>query len=559
MVPTKNHIRVRLGPTIAMTPFLLGGCSRLGLASDPLLILVSAVFLGGIAGLFVFTLMRRTGLGVDRLNRDLSNAQAEVNACSKRYNALFTSSQDGVAILKNGVFLDINPMLVDFFGIPREEILGKDPFVFSPTEQPDGKNSRAQGYAYILAALRGKTQRFTWRHIRGDGTTLDSTTILDRVEMEGEYNLQMILRDISEPKRIQEELGELNAILQSVLDQAPFGVMVALGQQGDWRMIICNAEVLRLTGMGPEVAASYRVKQGSPLESAHGGFSFFNSEGKRLLPAQLPMARLMDKGETITNERMTLTRADGSNFLLNMNTAFIPAPDAGFCGGVAIFQDITDRTLAENFLVSAKKDAEQANLTKNEFLANMSHELRTPLNAVLGMLQLLKRTEDPQERIEFVDIALKSGRSLLTILSDILDLAMIESGDFVIRDEGVNIPDLLLTVVESFELQASAKPLSIDYSVDESVLDWIVCDASRVRQILFNLVGNAVKFTEHGKVHIAVTLLRPPQKNGAHRLLFTVEDSGIGIQNDKLACIFEPFIQADGSMTRAHGGTGLGL
>jgi signal transduction histidine kinase/ActR/RegA family two-component response regulator len=205
-------------------------------------------------------------------------------------------------------------------------------------------------------------------------------------------------------------------------------------------------------------------------------------------------------------------------------------------------------------LATAKELAEQATRAKSEFLANMSHEIRTPLNGVLGMLQLLEsELSDPAQR-RYVSMAAGAGRSLLAILNDILDLSKIEAGKLEVFEEPYDLRELAASVQAIFLPQAQRKGLEFSCVVDESLPQMVLGDVTRVRQVLFNLLGNAVKCTETGYVRLTVF---PDPSGGFLRL--RVSDTGIGIPEDKLAMIFEPFTQADASRSRKLQGTGLGL
>lgn len=223
-----------------------------------------------------------------------------------------------------------------------------------------------------------------------------------------------------------------------------------------------------------------------------------------------------------------------------------------------VFSDVTKDKKYEKELRKAMGEADVANRAKNEFLATMSHEIRTPLNGVLGMLQLLQTTSLAEEQREFVVTAMKSAKSLTRLLADILDLSKIESGKLDILQEKFRLDEMRESVLELFEAQARNKGLPLSFDMAPDVPVELVGDGVRLRQILFNLTGNAIKFTEKGKVSVEVNRL-PWHGNDRMRLLFTVTDTGVGIPEEKLKRIIEPFTQADSSHTRRFGGTGLGL
>ena len=250
-------------------------------------------------------------------------------------------------------------------------------------------------------------------------------------------------------------------------------------------------------------------------------------------------------------------RKDGTEFPIHLSASPISDESGQTIALVGVAQDITDRKHAIEELQKAKEAAESASRAKSEFLANMSHEIRTPMNGIIGMTELALDTELTAEQSEYLKLVKLSADSLLGVINDVLDFSKIEAGKLDLDLAEFNLQDGVDEVMKALGVRAEQKGLELAYYLRPGVPDLVVGDVGRLRQILINLVGNAFKFTERGEVIVRIDV--EAQTKDEVVLHFGVRDTGMGIPREKQTLIFESFTQADGSTTRKHGGTGLGL
>lgn len=282
---------------------------------------------------------------------------------------------------------------------------------------------------------------------------------------------------------------------------------------------------------------------------------FISEEYKEEVKA-IYVKQIQNEEYASSNYEYTVVRKDGSYVWLSQNTIAI-MEDGQLKGFTSIARDITERKLMEKELIDARQKALESMNAKERFLANTSHEIRTPMNAIMGLSSLLKDTILNDKQQEFVSAINNSSKNLLVIINDILDISKIESGKLELEHISFDLKDKLDSLMSSLQIKASEKNLFLKLEWDEQLSPICKGDPFRINQILVNLLGNALKFTQVGSVKLKVRQLA--STDNFQKIEFKIEDTGLGIPKDKLDSIFEDFSQVDSSITRKYGGTGLGL
>jgi two-component system sensor histidine kinase/response regulator len=356
-------------------------------------------------------------------------------------------------------------------------------------------------------------------------------SMLDRIQQRDAV-IQKAHDDLE--KRVEERTSYLNALIEN----SPLAIMVLDSQQ---KVQLCNPAFEHLFQYTRQEVI------GKPVDE-------LLADGDLLLEARaISLQASSDKPVSLVTRRR---RKDRSLVDVELHTVGLVV-SAELVGSLVIYQDISARKRAEEAMQQAKDAAEAASRAKSEFLANMSHEIRTPMNGIMGMTELVLDTELDSEQREYLNMAKLSADALLSLINDILDYSKIEAGKLEIDAIDFNLGDSLGDTMKTLSLRAHQKGLELAYDIQPDVPDALVGDPGRLRQIIVNLVGNAIKFTEKGEVIVYVQA--DSRTKDDIQLHFTIADTGIGIPAEKQMAIFEAFTQADGSMSRTHGGTGLGL
>ena len=444
---------------------------------------------------------------------------------------------DGDAIV------DANPAAIALFAAGDEETLKAQPtWALWPRRQPTNALSVEGWSTHVLEAMEKGTSHFEWQFARLDGSRIDCDVFLRQATLQDRPVLLMACYDISPAKLAQAQLIVSEQRFRDVSEAAGEFIWEV---EREGRYVYASRRVTDVLGIEPE-----ELLGRSPYE-------FVPPEEREDVNRR--SVEIQRSGLAFRNFEHRVQRADGA--VLWISVSGVPIYDAGgqTVGYRGASLDITKHRDYERELVLQKEAAEAADRAKSNFLAMMSHEIRTPLNSVLGFADLVLETPlNPTQRDHLQTIK-SSGDALLVLLNDILDFSKIESGRMEIEIRPVDLPRCIREVLELYQLTATAKKLTFATEVSENVPRHILTDWSRLRQILLNLVGNAVKFTAEGGVRVAASLHPAADPSEKPQLRIVVSDTGIGISAEQRERLFKPFTQADSSTTRRFGGTGLGL
>ena len=465
--------------------------------------------------------------------------QEEVCRAADYARSLIEASLDPlVTIGLDGKITDVNSATEEVTGRTRQELIGSD-FCDYFTEPEEAK----RGYKQVFE--KGSVRNYPLEICHKNGKI---TPVLYNASVYKDGSGKVIgvfaaARDVTEIKRAEEKIRSVLEFNKTLITASPVGIFT---YDDSGQCTSANDAGCRIIGASREQALTLNFRENEAWKKSG------------LIQAAEKNLAMGDPQEA----EIYMVTTFGKEVYLRCHTAAFSS--SGKQHLLLIITDITKQKMTENKLREARAVAEAANRAKSEFLANMSHEIRTPMNAILGFSELLLEEELTEEQREAVQAVRKSGESLLNLINDILDLSKVESSKLELETIPFNVENLVLDIGELMRANLGEKSIEINCNIGDIHTN-LIGDPTRLRQIMANLVGNAIKFTEQGEIVIEVkdAKLEAQNEEGGEddevELLFSVTDTGIGIPKDKLETIFESFKQADGSTTRKYGGSGLGL
>ncbi len=473
---------------------------------------------------------------IDGVIEDISfrkRVEKELMESKELFRVVFDNSPVAITVTnKEEEIIAWNPFAEQLLGLTKEELFNKPVRELYPPAE--WKRLRAK-----RVRQKGLLSNIETKIIKKNGEMRDvSVSIAVLKDAEGRISGAIgIMRDITEQKKAERELKQSEMKLRIILDHSSAGIIY---MDKDDRIVSWNKFTEQLLRMekkdlyGQHISTLYPPEEWRKIEEDY-----------------------KEKSKRHYQVETKVLRKNGQPLDVDFSVNFLKDSSGKISGAVGMIQDITEKKKATQMLLDAKLAAEEASTAKSMFLANMSHEVRTPMNAIIGMIDMTLDTNLDEEQRDNLNTAKDAADNLLSLLNDILDLSRVESGKINLENIDFSLANVIRSVHKGLLVLARKKNLDLLIDIGEGVPEMIQGDPVRLRQIIINLVNNAIKFTSKGHVKISVHKLADMGEEC--QLQFAVEDTGIGIPQDKLAAIFDPFTQADDSTTRRFGGTGLGL
>ena len=483
----------------------------------------------------------------------LVDREEQLREAEARYRTLTESSFAGVYVVQDGVFRYLNNNAAAFAGYTPRELMGKEAKILL---HPDDAGKTRSLTKAMLVGIR--TAPYEFRIVTKEGATRWIMETVASIDFNGRPAILGNSLDITERKLMEEARREREERYRTILENMEDGYF-ELDLEG--RLIFFNPTVVEFLGYDTDEARGMDF-----------GDFVVPEDRERLVDL---FRHIFTTGETSKLIEWRIRRKDGRTAYVEAIIALIRDAAGNPVGFRAVGRDIGERKAVEAAMHQAKEAAEAANMAKSEFLANMSHEIRTPMNAILGMADLLSETGLTAEQRKYVEIFRDAGENLLGLINDILDLSKVEAGQITLESIPFDLGETVERTCEILGMRAGDKGIELLCILPAEVPRRVTGDPLRLRQILTNLIGNAIKFTEAGEIILEVRAL-----SGAYRgagtgdtgekgiqrvptgeidLDFSVTDTGIGIPPEQVEHIFDKFTQADASTSRKYGGTGLGL
>jgi len=497
-----------------------------------------ACFSNHIRGLLFIVLIFYWNIKLSKEVKQRKCIEKQLNLEKDKFKHLFEQAADGHLIYQRNQFVDCNRAALRLLGLKNKEALFSQRVTdWSPEFQPDGECSVVKRKQFVQKCFNEGVQRFDWMLKDADGHSFWVDVVYTSIPYLGKPAIYISWRDKTAQKALEESLKQNEQQITLLIENIPLIVIVS---SVDGTILSANRKALDDYKMTPKALSELNISR-----------FYQNSRDRK------KVHKMLRSQGKVNQKIITMRNFHGET--REMMVSVIPLNYHNQPAFLTIAVDLTDRIVAEKQLKEAMESAEAANHSKTEFLANMSHEIRTPMNAILGFTELLNEQVKEPRLKSFINTIQSAGHTLLMLINDILDLSKIEAGKMTLQQVATNPHELFKEVGDIFTINIQKKGLDFYIEIDPNIPHSLLLDPVRLRQVLFNLLGNAVKFTETGSVKLSVKSVNVFENLSKTNLLITVEDTGIGIPKDQQDRIFNAFEQQSGQDSGKFGGTGLGL